>query len=160
ILSIALVNALMFAPDRQPRLVAQLTTIHRRVREYTSAAFRGKPGDSTTFLALLRDIVTLRPEIANVALESSIGLVISAAVRTVVVGLVAELQAARVVNKARAHGHEVESEASARSELLHRNEEVRQDRLALRSVRWPSRLWRAPLYHSYRIAAESGVRAA
>ena len=30
----------------------------------------------------------------------------------------------------------------------------------MRSVRWPSRLWRAPLYRSYRIAAASAVRAA
>jgi hypothetical protein len=33
ILSMAVVNTLMFAPDRQPRLVAQLAAIRRRVRE-------------------------------------------------------------------------------------------------------------------------------
>jgi uncharacterized membrane protein YccC len=160
ILSIAVVNTLMFAPDRQPRLVAQLAAIHRRVRGYASAALRGEPAKSTTSLALLRDIVALRPEIASVALESSSGPVTSAAARSVAVGLVAELQAARAFDKGRAHGLDVESEASARSELLRRDEEVRQDLLALRSVTWPSRLWRAPLYRSYRFAAESGVRAA
>ena len=69
ILSMAVVNTLMFAPDRQPRLVAQLAAIRRRVREYATAAFRGEPAKSTTFLALLRDIVALRPEIGSVAPE-------------------------------------------------------------------------------------------
>jgi uncharacterized membrane protein YccC len=160
ILSMAVVNALALAPDGQPRLAAQLAAIHRRVREYATGAFRGEPAKSTTFLTLLRDIMTLRPEIASVAFESSSGPVRSAAARSVAVGLVAELQAARAINNGRAHGRDVESDASARSELLRRDEEVRQDLLALRSVKWPSRLWRAPLYRSYRIAAESGVRAA
>jgi uncharacterized membrane protein YccC len=156
ILSIAVVNTLMFAPDRGSRLAAQLTAIRHRVREYAGAAFRGEPENSKTFLALLRDIVTLRPEIASVALESSSGLVRSVAARSLAVGLVAELQAARTLNRARALGDDV----SAQNDLLRRDEEVRQDLLALRSVNWPSRLWRAPLYRSYRVAAESGVRAA
>jgi uncharacterized membrane protein YccC len=160
ILSMAVVNTLMSAPDRQPRLVMQLVAIHRRVREYASAAFRGEPGNSTTFLTLLREIVALRPEIASVALESSSGPVRSAAARSVIVGLIAELQAARAFDDGRALGRDIENEASARSELLRRNEEVRQDLSALRSLKWPLRLWRAPLYRSYRIAAESGVRAA
>jgi uncharacterized membrane protein YccC len=162
ILSIAAVNTLMFAPDRQPRLAAQLAAIHRRVREYAGVALRGEPDtdNATTFLALLGDIVALRPEIASVVLESSSGPVSGAAARSVAVGLVAELQAVRAFNNGRAHGRDVESEASARRELLRRDEEVRQDLLALRSVTWPSRFWRAPLYRSYRIAAESGVRAA
>lgn len=160
ILSMAVVNTLMFAPDRQPRLAAQLAAIHRRVREYASAAFRGEPAKSTTFLTLLREIVALRPEIASVAHESSNGPVGSATARSVAVGLVAELQAARAFNNGRAHGSDAGSEASARSELLRRDEEVRKGLLALRSVKWPLRLWRAPLYRSHRIAAESGVRAA
>src|SRR5262249_14181640 len=52
VLSMTVVNTLMFAPDRHPRLVAQLTAIHRRVREYGSAAFCVRPGNATTFLAL------------------------------------------------------------------------------------------------------------
>ena len=60
----------------------------------------------------------------------------------------------------RALGRDVEGEVSAQSDLLRQDEQVRQDLLALRSGEWPSRLWRAPLYRSYRIAAESGVRAA
>jgi uncharacterized membrane protein YccC len=73
ILSMTVVNALMFAPDGQSRLVAQLAAIHRRVREYASTAFRGEPAKSITFLALLQEIVALRPEIPSVALESSSG---------------------------------------------------------------------------------------
>src|SRR5215469_3544842 len=98
ILSMAVVNTLMFAPDRHPRLIVQLGAIRRRVREYASAAFRDEPAESTTFLALLRDIVTLRPEIPSVALESSSGSVRSVAARSAAVGLVAELQAARILN--------------------------------------------------------------
>jgi uncharacterized membrane protein YccC len=195
ILSMAVVNTLMFAPDRQPRLVAQLAAIRRRVREYASAAFCGKPAKSTTFLALLQEIVALRPEIPSVALESSSGSVRSVAARSAAVGLVTELQAARILNsgpvdvdnmacdQARAaleraddlpaqrlpelvagqkRVRDVETEASAWAarELLRRDEEVRQDLLALRSARWPLRAWRAPLYRSYRTAVESGVRAA
>jgi uncharacterized membrane protein YccC len=197
ILSVAVVNNLMFAPDRHPRLVAQLTAIHRRVREYASAVFHGEPGNSTTFLALAREIVTLRPEIASVAFESSSGSARSAAARSAAVALVAELQAARTLSPAPVHvdnadqhqpegaldrvrgsnlrayllarladaqqrGRDVESEASAWAvrELLRRDEEVHQNLLAVRSVRWPPRLWRAPMYRSYRIAAEAGVRAA
>jgi uncharacterized membrane protein YccC len=82
ILSMAVVNTLMFAPDRQPRLVAQLAAIHRRVREYARAALRGEPGNSTTFLTLLREIAALRPEMSSVALESSSGPIGSAAARS------------------------------------------------------------------------------
>jgi uncharacterized membrane protein YccC len=197
ILSMAVVNTLMFAPDRYPRLVAQLAVIRRRVREYANATSYDELGNSTTFLTLLREIVALRPEIPSVALESSSGSVSSVAARSAVVGLVAELQAARILNsgpvdvdntacdRARAalerpddsslpaqrlpglvaglqRVRDVETEASAWAarELLRRDDEVRQDLLALRSARWPLRAWRAPLYRSYRIATESGVRAA
>jgi uncharacterized membrane protein YccC len=197
ILSMAVVNTLMFAPDRYPRLVAQLAVIRRRVRAYASPASHDELGNSTTFLTLLREIVALRPEIASVALESSSGSVRSVAARSAAVGLVAELQAARILNtgpvdvdntacdQARAaleraedsglpaqrlpglvagqkRVRDVETGASAWAarELLRRDEEVRQDLLAMKSARWPLRAWRTPLYRSYRIAAESGVRAA
>jgi uncharacterized membrane protein YccC len=196
ILSMAVINTLMYTPDRHPRLMVQLAAIRRRVREYASAAFCGKPDNSTTFLTLLREIVALRPEIASVALESSSGSVRSVAARSAAVGLVAELQAARILNSdttdvdntacgqpstaleqaddsglpvqrppelvaGQKRVRDVESEASAWAarEFLRRDEEVRQDLLALRSARWPLRAWRAPLYRSYRTAVESGVRA-
>jgi uncharacterized membrane protein YccC len=157
ILSIAVVNTLMFAPERQPRLAAQLAAIRRRIREYASATSHEESGNSTTFVTLLREIVALRPEIPSVALESSSGSVRSVAARSAMVGLVAELQVARISQR-----RDVESEALAWAarELLRRDEEVRQDLLALRSARWPLRVWRAPLHRSYRTAVENGVRAA
>src|SRR5262249_18600970 len=196
ILSMAVINTLMYAPDRHPRLMVQLTEIRRRVPEYASAVCRGEPGNSTTFLMLLREIPALRPEIASVALESSSGSVRSVAARSTAVGLVTELQAARILNSGpvdvdnmvcdqpraaleraddsglpaqrllglvaeqkRVRDVETEASAWAARQLLRRDEEVRQDLLALRSARWPLRAWRAPLYRSYRTAAESGVRA-
>ncbi|MET4482157.1 FUSC family protein [Bradyrhizobium sp. F1.13.3] len=155
ILSIAMVNTLVFAPDRQPRLGAQLAALHRRVRAYASATLRGGPGSPTTFLTLLLEIVALRPEIASVALESSSGSVRSAAARSAAVALVAELQVARTKR-----GLESETSEWAARELLHRDDEVRRNLLALRLARWPLRVWRAPLYRSFGSAAESGVRAA
>lgn len=159
ILSITLVNTLMLAPDRQPRLVAQLSAIHRRVCAYARAAVTGGSGDAT-FLTLLGDIVGLRPEIASVAPESSSGAVVRAAACSTAVSLIAELQAARIVNSGCSRGGDAQTEASARRELLRRDEEVRQDLLSLRAAKWPLRIWRAPLYRSYRNAAESGIRAA
>src|SRR5215470_6309065 len=192
ILSMAVINTLMYAPDRHPRLMVQLAEIRRRVREYASAACRGEPGNSATFLTLLREIVALRPEIASVVLESSSGSVRSVVARSVAVGLIGELQAARILNSGpvdvgkasgalerannsglraqrlpelvsgqkRVRDAETEASAWAAREFLRRDEEVRQDLLALRSARWPLRAWRAPLYRCYRAAAESGVRAA
>jgi uncharacterized membrane protein YccC len=178
IMSIAVVNALMSAPDRHPRLAAQLEAIHRRVREYATATFHSARSSSATFLALLEEIVRLRPEIGSVVLESSSGSVRSAAVRSAAVGLIAELQAARTLNTAPthldvaaldpasfvdepSHASDGATESSWKTrELLRRDHNVRQDLSALKSAKWPSRLWRAPLYRSYRIAAESGLRAA
>jgi uncharacterized membrane protein YccC len=159
IMSIAVVNVLMSAPDRHSRLAAQLAAIHRRVREYARAAFNGERGNPAAFLALVRDIVGLRPDIAGVALESSSGSVGSAAAQSAAVGLIAELQAARALNTGSA---DVETDASAWKirELLQRDDTVCQDLSALSSSRLPSRLRRAPLYRSYRIAAETAVRAA
>lgn len=158
ITSIAVVNALLLAPDRHPRLAAQLEAIHRRVREFARAAFYGE-GNSATFLSLIREIVGLCPEIESVALESSSGSVRSAAARSAAVGLVAELQAASAFNSA-PPSPDQETAAWKARELLQRDENVSRALSALRSDEWPSRLWRAPLYRSYRIAAESGLRAA
>jgi uncharacterized membrane protein YccC len=161
IMSIAAINALMSAPDHT-RLAAQLAAIHRRVRAYASAVSRDQRGNSATFLALVREIAGLRPEMGSIALESGSGSVGSAAARSVAVGLVAELQAARILNVAPVSFDvaAIETTAWKTKELLRRDENVRRDLLALRSMKWPERLWQAPLYRSYRIAAESGLRAA
>jgi uncharacterized membrane protein YccC len=155
ILSIAMVNTLIFASDGQAGMLAKLTALHRRVREYASAPFRSEPGNSSAFLTLLRDIVALRPAIASVAMESSSGSVRSAAARSVAIALVAELQAGRLKR-----GLESETSSWAARELHRLDDEVRRNLAALRSARWPLKVCRAPLHRSWRTAAESGVRAA
>src|SRR5262245_27301233 len=54
ILSIAIVNGVLFAPERQAQLLAELAAIHRRVREYARAVFHGERRNSANFLALIR----------------------------------------------------------------------------------------------------------
>jgi uncharacterized membrane protein YccC len=75
-------------------------------------------------------------------------------------GLPAQQLPELVAGQKRVCDVETEASAWAAREFLRRDEEVRQDLLALRSARWPLRAWRAPLYRSYRTAVESGVRAA
>jgi uncharacterized membrane protein YccC len=117
----------------------------------------------------VREIVALRPEIESVALESSSGSVTSAAARSAAVELVVELQATQslIADPVRfnaATRDEISAAAGASDwkirEFLRRDKNVRQDLLDLQSFKWPSRLRRTPLYRSYRIAAESGLRAA
>lgn len=169
IMSMALANAFLFAPERHSWLAAQLAALHRRVRAYASATFQREEDNSAVFLPLVREIVGLRPEIGSAALESSSGSIRSAAARNVAVGLLAQLQAARVIKPVPArsvdrqdYAPDVAAETSAwkTRELRRLDDDVRQELLALRSIKWPSRLRRAPLYLSYRNAAESGLRAA
>jgi len=98
VLSITLMNDLLFAPDRHPRLVAQLAAIHRRIRDYAKAMIRNEPTDSQAIAALIRELVALRPEITSLATEASSGPVRSAAARSASVALVAELHAIRVLD--------------------------------------------------------------
>lgn len=100
ILATAAVNDLMFAPNHYPGFVVQLAALHRRVRAYARASLNCDPGSSPIFLQLLRDIVALRPAIASIALDSGSGSVRSAAGRSAVVALVAELQAAQIMKVA------------------------------------------------------------
>jgi uncharacterized membrane protein YccC len=79
ILSVAVVNTLMFAPGRQPRLVAQLAAIRRRVREYPTAAFRGEQPSRPPSWRYSGTSWRSRPEIGTVAPESTSGPVRSAA---------------------------------------------------------------------------------
>jgi uncharacterized membrane protein YccC len=156
VLSIAFVNLLMFAPERHPRLAAQLAALHRRVRAYANAVLRGEPDSSASFSALIQEIAALRPEIASAEKESSSGASRAAAARSAAVALVAELQAARALSRASAPL----SRTWAAHDMQRRDDEVHENLLALRSLRWPQRLWRTPLYRSWRAAAQSGVRAA
>jgi uncharacterized membrane protein YccC len=97
VLSITIVNNLLLAPDRYPRLMTQLAAMHRRMREYAKAVIRDEITDATAAAALMREIVALRPEIDSLATEASSGAVRSAAARSTMVALVAELQAVRAL---------------------------------------------------------------
>ena len=97
VLSITIVNDLLLAPDHHPQLGAQLAALHRRVRDYAQAVIRREAADAVAVAALLKEIVALRPDISSLAAESSSGSVRSAAARSVMVALVAELQAVRAL---------------------------------------------------------------
>jgi uncharacterized membrane protein YccC len=189
VLSIALVNDLLFAPDRHPRLEAQIADLHRRVRRYAQAVIRREPSDAVAVAALIRDIVALRPDVSSLAAESSNGPVRSAAARSAMVALAVELHAVRalaalpqisdaVLRERLARLFDANADkslpvlagkdavdvadaiASALRELQRRDAEVQLHRFALKSEKRPSRSWRAPLHRSRRIATEGGVRAA
>lgn len=97
IAAVALVNDLLVAPDRHVGVAAQLANLHRRVREQAKAILRRDAGDATATAGLLREIAALRSEVTSLATESSSGPARSAAARSAVVTLVAELHAARVL---------------------------------------------------------------
>src|SRR5262249_42833016 len=132
IVSISIVNDLMFAPDRHPRLLVQLQALHRRVRAYAHGTLHDLPSDATTFLTLLHEIVSLHPEISSVALDSDAGSIRVAAARSTAVAMVAQLQAARTSNAVRLR--ETDFSAWAASEVLKRDEEVHQNLVAVRSA--------------------------
>jgi uncharacterized membrane protein YccC len=96
-LSITLVNNLLLAPDRYPRLMVQLAAIHRRIREYAKAVIRDEVTDLTATALLKREIVALRPDIASLATEASSGPLRGAAARSTIVAFVAELHAIRAL---------------------------------------------------------------
>jgi uncharacterized membrane protein YccC len=99
VLAVTVVNDMLAAPDHHPQLTAQLAALHRQVVGYAQRTLRGETLPAITAAGLLRDIVALRPEIASLAGELSDGPARSAAARNVMVGLVAELFAARALEK-------------------------------------------------------------
>jgi uncharacterized membrane protein YccC len=197
VLAITVVNDLLAAPDQHPRLAAQLRSLRLRVASYAQRALRAEVIPAMTPATLFREIVALRPEIASLAAELSSGPARSAAARNAMVGLVAELFAARALQMlsvaippalhepivaeldtnsggigVSAHGaassepakHSGDRLASAVSWFgeyaVGVNSAVRSSLVALTAGRLPQQAWRAPLYRSHRIAAESGIRAA
>jgi uncharacterized membrane protein YccC len=96
VLAITIVNDLLAAPDQHPRLAAQLESLRLRLR-VANYAQRAEVMPAITAVALFREIVALRPEIASLAAESSSGPARSATARNAMVGLVVELFAARAL---------------------------------------------------------------
>jgi uncharacterized membrane protein YccC len=174
VLASALINDVLAVPDYHPVLSIRLEALHRQVVSYAEGVVRSEAASSTVAAGLLRDIAAVRPEIASLVAESSSGNARSAAARTAMVDLVTGLFLARAVAAVSAaapvtHSSHQDDNSSGlmtiglawlRRELIRRNEDVRSSLEALRAGEHPSREWRAPLYRSRRIAAESGVRAA
>ncbi|MDL2400279.1 FUSC family protein [Rhizobium mayense] len=180
ILATAVINDLMFAPGQYPRFVAQLAALHRRVRAYAMSVSSPEPCNTSTFLDLVRDIMVLGPSMASIGFDANGGPARNAAGQSAVVALAGELQAARILKISMSGAavdietavapqsrpeeiqgrRETHTAAWAAKEFLRRDGGFRADFLALRSAKWPSHVWRAPMFRSYRTAIESGVRAA
>ena len=166
------VNDILTAPDYYPVLSGRLDALHRRVVSYVESVLRGEAVSARTAAVLLHDIAAIRPEIASLNTESSSGRARSAAARTALVNLVAELSLARTLAEFRVTPamHSSNPDGSSglmmichswlRQELTRKNADVRGSLDALRDGTHLSRQWRASLYRSRAIAGESGVRAA
>ncbi|MET3905700.1 putative membrane protein YccC [Bradyrhizobium sp. S3.3.6] len=197
VLTVTVVNDLLIAPDEHPHLVTQLEALRRRVADYAHRVLHGEAMSAMTAVELLREIIALRPEVTSLVAELNSGPARSAAARNAMVGLVAELFAARAletlpVNASPSLRAQIISEADASSDAIARSsreasasgrgrasqdllatslswftdhvlridDEVRESLAALSAGRRLPRAWRAPLYRSRRIAAETGIRAA
>jgi uncharacterized membrane protein YccC len=189
VISVTVVNDLLSAPDRHPRLAAQFSDIHRRVREYAKRAICGNVPKQLAAASLMAEVMALRPGIAGLAVESSNGPARSAAAHNAAAALIAEIHTARTLNglpivdptmreramvdfergddrialEARAAGDSDEQSVAlawSLKELLRRDQQVRESLDAMESGRQPLWHWQGPLYRSHSLAAENGVRAA
>ena len=97
VLSVTIINDLLSAPDRYPRLAAQLDEIHRRIRECAKQTIFGEIIKPVTYASLIAEIVALRPEIASLTVESSSGPARGASAQNAATALVAELHALRAL---------------------------------------------------------------
>jgi hypothetical protein len=97
VLSVTIINDLLSAPDRYPRLAAQLDEIHRRIRECAKQTIFGEIIKPVTYASLIAEIVALRPEIARLTVESSSGPARGASAQNAATALVAELHALRAL---------------------------------------------------------------
>ena len=173
VLAVALVNEVLAAPNYHPVLASRLEALHRSVMDFARGAIRGEAASTQDTANLLHDIVALRPEIVSLTAESSVGTARTAAARSAMVDLVSELALARTFAALPAESTTVPDDPDhggfglltiarthLRSEIAHRNADVRRSLEAMRAGTQPLRQWRAPLYRSRRIAAEGAVRAA
>jgi len=169
VLASSLINDVLATPDYHPILLARLDALHRQIKDYLERAVRGEATAATTAAGLLRDIVSLRPEIASLVTESSSGTARSAAARSAMVNLVTELHLTRALGTLPIRAGDQDDRLSRlmqicrswlSTELARKDEDVRSSLEALQAGRHPPHQWRAPLYRSRRIAAESGIRAA
>ncbi|MBR0956542.1 FUSC family protein [Bradyrhizobium japonicum] len=162
VLAVALVNEILAAPNYHPMLARRIEALHRRTTDLAQGA---EHASAPAAASLLHDIAAVRPEIASLTTESSIGTARAEAARSALVDLVSALSLGRMLATLPAS-----SPATARliamsrswlqTEINRKNAEVRSSLDALHEGTRPYRAWRAPLYRSRRIAAETAARAA
>lgn len=165
VLAVALVNEVLAAPDYHPVLAGRIEALHHRV---TDLAQGTEHASAATAAILLHDIAAVRPEIASLTTESSIGTARSEAARSALVDLVSAFSLGRMLaalpatSAAPPHtaGLIAISRSWLRAEISRKNAQVRSSLDALHEGKRPYHAWRAPLYRSRRIAAETGARAA
>ncbi|APO48819.1 FUSC family protein [Bradyrhizobium diazoefficiens] len=168
VLAVALVNEVLAAPSYHPVLASRIEVLHRRVTDLARDAERGETPSAAVGAGLLHDIAAVRPEIASLTTESSIGTARTAAARSALVDLVGAFSLGRMLAALPAAsalapdaaGLVAISRSWLRAEIGRNNALVRGSLDALREGTSPYRAWRAPLYRSRRIAAETGARAA
>lgn len=162
VLAIAFVNEVLAAPDYHPVLAGRIEALHRRAK----ALAQGAEHDSAAAAAsLLHDIAAVRPEITSLTTESSIGTARTEAARSALVDLVSALSLGRMLAALPAPSPDATrliatSRSWLQTEISRKNAQVRSSLDALREGTRPYHAWRAPLYRSRRIAAETAVRAA
>jgi uncharacterized membrane protein YccC len=168
VLAMALVNEILAAPNYHPILASRIEALRRRVMDLAQDAGRGETPSAAVAAGLLHDIAAVRPEIASLTTESSIGTARTAAARSALVDLVSAFSLGRMLAAHPAEsalapdaaGLMTMSRSWLRTEISRKNAQVRSCLDALRDGTRPYRAWRAPLYRSRRIAAETGARAA
>ncbi len=175
VLAVALVNEILAAPNYHPALASRIEALHRRVTDLAQDAERGQAPSAPVAASLLHDIAALRPDIASLAAESSVGPTRAAAARSALVDLVSAFSLGRMLAALSAtsapaqNGDDPDQDAAGliaisrswlRIEISRKNAQVRSSLDALRAGTRPYRAWHAPLYRSRRIAAEAGARAA
>ncbi|MBB4370472.1 putative membrane protein YccC [Bradyrhizobium sp. cir1] len=161
VLAVALVNEILAAPNYHPVLASRIEALHRRVTDLAHGAERAS---APAAASLLHDIAALRPEIASLATESSIGTARTAAARSALVDLVSALSLGRMLAALPAAstasaGLMAMSRSWLQTEISRKDAQVRRSLDALREGTRPYHEWRAPLYRSRRIAAETAARA-
>ena len=175
VLAVALVNEVLAAPNYHPALARRIEALAGRVIDLAQDAERGRAPSAPGSASMLHDIAALRPDIASLAAESSVGTTRAAAARSALVDLVSAFSLGRMLAALSAtsapaqNADDPDQDAAGliaisrswlRTEISRKNAQVRSSLDALRAGTRPYRAWRAPLYRSRRIAVETGARAA
>ena len=154
ILSIAIVNDLLGAPNYHDAIALRLRELYRKVDDLTRRMAGGGAVENDETIQLIAAMTALRPETTALSTESSSGTARAAAARTALVELVTWLAMARTAF------HSGASVAQPAVPLTAIQRRVTAHMAGLSEAIRPSRALRAPIYRSQRVAAESGARAA